>query len=229
MLAERRKIKVVGLDFSLDAANVAWRRAGVPAVCATLSRAPLAPGSCAAITMFHVLEHLYDPASYLECRARAAAPGWPPDRPGSQRRLLAVSAVRRALERNRRAAPSDRFPTEAIWTRCWIIAVSRFCATSIFRCATIPPGMATSLAPGLDPMARRLRHVEETPRQRLWKDLAVRRAGVRLPPVHAARSRLPRRVHHHGGGAQKIVIYDRLRRRDARAGAPLRPAFRGVD
>ena len=34
-----------------------------------------------------------------------------------------------------------------------------------------PAGMATSLAPWLDPMARRLRHVEETPRQRLWKDL----------------------------------------------------------
>src|SRR6266852_3540148 len=39
LLAERGlKNHVVGLDFSLDAANVAWRRAGVPAVCASLSR-----------------------------------------------------------------------------------------------------------------------------------------------------------------------------------------------
>jgi SAM-dependent methyltransferase len=93
MLGERRKSKVVGLDFSLDAANVAWRRAGVPAVCATLTRAPLAPGSCAAITMFHVLEHLYDPAS-------------------SQRGLLAISFVRRAVERNRRPTPPGRFPLD---------------------------------------------------------------------------------------------------------------------
>ena len=34
-----------------------------------------------------------------------------------------------------------------------------------------PAGVATSLAPRLDPMARRLRHVAETPRQRLLKDL----------------------------------------------------------
>jgi hypothetical protein len=31
--------------------------------------------------------------------------------------------------------------------------------------------MATSIAPSLDPMARRLRHVVETPKERLWKDL----------------------------------------------------------
>ena len=38
----------------------------MPTVCASLSRAPFAPGSCAAITMFHVLEHLYDPHAYVE-------------------------------------------------------------------------------------------------------------------------------------------------------------------
>src|SRR5213593_2237589 len=65
MLAERG-YRVAGLDFSHDAARLAWRGNGVPAVCATLSRAPFAPGSCAAVTMFHVLEHLYDPASYLD-------------------------------------------------------------------------------------------------------------------------------------------------------------------
>ncbi|MGH9593054.1 MAG: class I SAM-dependent methyltransferase, partial [Bryobacteraceae bacterium] len=70
MLAERGVRKnvgpIAGLDFSLDAAGAAWRRAGVPVACGTLSRAPFAPGSCAAVTMFHVLEHLYDAASYLE-------------------------------------------------------------------------------------------------------------------------------------------------------------------
>lgn len=42
--------------------------------------------------------------------------------------------------------------------------------------------MATSLAPMLDPMARRLRHTEETSRQRLWKDLLyVALIGASLP------------------------------------------------
>src|SRR4029079_5907411 len=58
----------------LDAANVAWRRAGVPAMCATLSRAPIAPGSCAAITMFHVLEHLYDPGCSLAAARQLLRP-----------------------------------------------------------------------------------------------------------------------------------------------------------
>jgi hypothetical protein len=34
-----------------------------------------------------------------------------------------------------------------------------------------PAGLATSLAPRLDPMARRVRHIAETSRQRLAKDL----------------------------------------------------------
>ena len=74
MLSERGVKHVAGLDFSLDAASVAWRRAGVPAVCATLSRPPFPPASCAAITMFHVLEHLYDPAIYLEAAHQLLRP-----------------------------------------------------------------------------------------------------------------------------------------------------------
>ncbi len=170
MLAERRKTKVVGLDFSLDAANVAWRRGGVPAVCATLTRAPLAPESCAAITMFHVLEHLYDPASYLE----------------SARELL---------------RPDGRLIVQVPNAACWQfllfgerwngIDVPRHlfdfrlkdvdmlldsCGFEILRHKHFslrdnPAGMATSIAPSLDPMARRMRRVEESPRLRLWRDL----------------------------------------------------------
>jgi hypothetical protein len=35
-----------------------------------------------------------------------------------------------------------------------------------------PPGMATSIAPQLDPMSRRVRKIPETERQRFWKNLA---------------------------------------------------------
>ena len=42
--------------------------------------------------------------------------------------------------------------------------------------------MATSLAPSLDPMARRIRQVKETPRRHLFKDLLyLALVGVSLP------------------------------------------------
>jgi hypothetical protein len=55
---------LTGLDFSIDAAHaacgaLAFRRS------ADRFEAPFANGSCAAVTMFHVLEHLYDPGEYL--------------------------------------------------------------------------------------------------------------------------------------------------------------------
>jgi SAM-dependent methyltransferase len=170
MLAERRKSKVVGLDFSLDAANVAWRRAGVPAVCATLTRAPIAPGSCAAITMFHVLEHLYDPASYLESARELLRP--------DGRLIVQVpnAACWQFLLFGERWNGID-VPRHLVDFRLSDLdSLLDHCGFEILRHKHFslrdnPAGMATSLAPGLDPMARRMRHVEESPRRRLWRDL----------------------------------------------------------
>ena len=170
MLAERRKSKVVGLDFSLDAANVAWRRAGVPAVCATLTRAPIAPGSCAAITMFHVLEHLYDPASYLESARELLRP--------DGRLIVQVpnAACWQFLLFGERWNGID-VPRHLVDFRLSDLdSLLDHCGFEILRHKHFslrdnPAGMATSLAPGLDPMARRMRHVEESPRLRLWRDL----------------------------------------------------------
>lgn len=74
LLAGRGWSPLAGIDFSLDAATAAWRGHGVPALCGTLSRAPFADGSCALITMFNVLQHLYDPVSYLDAARRLLAP-----------------------------------------------------------------------------------------------------------------------------------------------------------
>lgn len=74
MLADRGHPNVVGLHFGLDTATVAFSEAGVRSVCGTLSRAPFPPGSCAAITLFHVLEHLYEPAGYLDAAHQLLAP-----------------------------------------------------------------------------------------------------------------------------------------------------------
>lgn len=181
MLSERRQVRVAGLDFSLDAANVAWRRSGVPAVCATLSRAPFAPETCAAITMFHVVEHLYEPASYLEGARQLLRP--------EGRLILQVPNAAcwqflllgerwNGIDVPRHLINFRLSDIERLLAHCGFEIVR----TKHFSLRDNPAGMATSLAPMLDPMARRLREVAETPRERLWKDLIyVALVGACLP------------------------------------------------
>jgi hypothetical protein len=49
-----------------------------------------------------------------------------------------------------------------------------------------PAGLASSLAPGLDPMARRVRRIPETPAIRLARDLAYFALAVAALPLAAA-------------------------------------------
>ena len=146
-MLRRRGHKVAGLDFSIAAAATAWRHHGVPVMCGSLSSAPLQPGSCAAITMFHVLEHLYDPAAYLDsAHALLAADG---------RLIVQVPNV-----------SSWQF---LIFGEMWNgVDVPRHLID--FR--DNPAGLASSLAPALDPMARRVRNLRESATGKLWKDLA---------------------------------------------------------
>ena len=162
--------RLAGLDFSLDAANMTWRRAGVPAVCATLSRAPFAPGSCAVITMFHVLEHLYDPSSYLEGARQLLEP--------EGRLVVQVpnAACWQFLLMGERWSGID-VPRHLIDFRLKDLdLLLETCGFEVLRHKHFslrdnPAGMATSLAPGLDPMARRVRKVTETRWRRWLKDL----------------------------------------------------------
>jgi SAM-dependent methyltransferase len=181
MLAERGAKRVVGLDFSLDAANVAWRRAGVPAICGTLSHPPLPNGSCAAVTMFHVLEHLYDPATYLDAAHKLLRP--------DGRLIIQVpnAACWQFLLLGERWNGVD-VPRHLINYRLSDIdTLLNSCGFEVLRYKHFslrdnPAGMATSLAPTLDPMARRLRHVVETSRQRMLKDfLYLALVGISLP------------------------------------------------
>jgi len=170
MLSERRNVRVAGLDFSLDAASMAWRRAGVPAVCATLSRPPFAPESCAAITMFHVLEHLYDPPSYLDAAHKLLRPDGRlilqvPNAACWQ--FLLLGERWNGIDVPRHLTDFRLSDIDSLLSSCGF-EVLRY---KHFSLRDNPAGMATSLAPMLDPMARRLRGVVETPRQRLWKDL----------------------------------------------------------
>jgi SAM-dependent methyltransferase len=74
VLAAHGKGPLVGVDFSLDAATAAWREHHVPVICGSLTSAPFADESCSLITMFQVLQHLYNPVDYLDTAHRLLAP-----------------------------------------------------------------------------------------------------------------------------------------------------------
>lgn len=160
----------IGLDFSIDAARVAWTTNGVPVACGALPRSPFRRASFAAVTMFHVLEHLYDPAAYLEAAHRLLMPGG---------RLIV------------------QVPNAACWQfllfgEAWngldiprhlidfkeqdLVNLLEYSGFEVLRRKHFslrdnPAGLASTLAPSLDPMARRIRRAEETGRKRLFKDL----------------------------------------------------------
>jgi SAM-dependent methyltransferase len=170
MLAERGRANLAGLDFSLDAAIAAWTRAGVPVICGTLSPAPFAPGGCAVVTLFQVLEHLYQPASYLESARELLAP--------EGRLIVQVPNVAcwqflllgehwNGIDVPRHLLDFRLADLETLLEKCGFEVLRR----KHFSLRDNPAGMASSLAPRLDPMARRLRHASETTGMRLWKDV----------------------------------------------------------
>lgn len=188
MLARRGRKRVFGLDFALDAATATSSKAGVPAVCATLSRAPFAPESCAAVTMFHVLEHLYDPGSYLHAAHQLLRPDGRlivqvPNAACWQ--FLLLGDRWNGLDVPRHLIDFRLSDLDTLLDHCGFEVLRH----KHFSLRDNPAGLATSLAPSLDPMARRLRHVPETPRARMWKDslyLALVTAALPFTVLEAA-------------------------------------------
>lgn len=169
LLRERGR-KVMGLDFSMDAARTAWTVNRVPAMCGTLSRAPLRPGSFAVITMFHVLEHLYNPASYVEeahkllesdGRLVVQVPN------ASSWQFLLFGQNWNGIDVPRHLVNFKERDISALLESCGFEILRR----KYFSLRDNPAGMATSIAASLDPMSRRVRKVRETPPIRLAKDL----------------------------------------------------------
>ncbi|HUB78261.1 MAG TPA: class I SAM-dependent methyltransferase [Bryobacteraceae bacterium] len=170
-MMRRRGFPVVGLDSSHDAAAAAWRHHRVTALVADLEHAPFRPGSFAGITMSHVLEHLADPCVYLAAAHRLLVPNgrliiFVPNASSLQfaifgRRWNGLDVPRHLFDYRDRDVEN-------------ILDMMRFAVVrrSYFSLRDNPAGFATSLAPGLDPMARRVRKVPEGPAGRLAKDLA---------------------------------------------------------
>jgi SAM-dependent methyltransferase len=180
MLAERG-VSVAGLDFAWSAAAVAWRRNGVPTVCASLEKAPLKPGSCSVVTMFHVLEHLYDPAAYIDAAGELLKPEGRlvlqvPNAASWQFRLFGKRW--NGIDVPRHLINFKESDMVLLLEHCGFEVVRR----KHFSLRDNPAGLATTLATGLDPMARRIRQNGDGPGLRLVKDAAyLALAGLCLP------------------------------------------------
>ncbi|MBK9166913.1 MAG: class I SAM-dependent methyltransferase [Bryobacterales bacterium] len=169
-MLHERGLRVLGLDFALSAASAAWRHNAVPAICGTLSQAPLPDASCSVVTMFHVLEHLYDPRAYLDTAHRLLKPGGRlvvqvPN--ASCWQFLLLGEMWNGLDIPRHLFDFRSRDLEILLESCGFEVVRR----KYFSLRDNPAGLVSSLWPGLDPMARLLRGVPEGPTLRLLKNL----------------------------------------------------------
>lgn len=163
--------RVVGLDFSPGAASVAWSTNGVPVAVGALPRAPFRPGAFSIITMFHVLEHVYEPTAYLQAARKLLQPGG--------RLVIQVpnAACWQFLLFGENWNGLD-IPRHLIdYKEDDLAKLLDFCGFEVLRRKHFslrdnPAGLATTLALGLDPMSRRIRHLPETPNAKLLKDAA---------------------------------------------------------
>jgi SAM-dependent methyltransferase len=161
--------RVVGLDYSVDAAAVAWGTNAVPVACAALPRAPFRKGTFSVITMFHVLEHLFDPITYIDAARDLLQPGGRlviqvPNTACWQFLLFGESW--NGLDIPRHLINFKESDLRHLLEDCGFEVLR----SKHFSLRDNPTGFATSLAPALDPMSRRVRRVAETPNLKLLKD-----------------------------------------------------------
>ncbi len=169
-MMRERGFRVLGLDFSREAAAIAWSRHRAPAVCAMLEHSPFRAGSVAGLTMFHVVEHLYDPRTYLAAAHDLLAPDGRlivqvPNAACWQFKVLGRSW--NGVDVPRHLFDFRDRDLEMLMAACGFEVLRR----KYFSLRDNPAGLASSLAPSLDPMARRVRKMREGPGGRLAKDL----------------------------------------------------------
>jgi SAM-dependent methyltransferase len=170
-MMRERGFRVVGLDNSAAAAGIAWSRQCVPSVCGELEHAPLRAGGFAAITMFHVLEHVHDPRAYVSAAHHLLAPGGMliaqvPNAACWQFRLL--GRFWSGLDVPRHLFDFRADDLERLLESCGFTVLRR----KYFSWRDNPASLASSLAPSLDPMGRRTRRVTESAVGHIVKDLA---------------------------------------------------------
>jgi SAM-dependent methyltransferase len=152
--------RLVGLDFSVDSAAMAWSQNAVPAVCGALPSAPFPAGTFSVITMFQVLEHLYDPSVYIEVAAQLLCP--------EGRLIVQVpnASSWQFLLLGERWSGLDIPRHLLLFKQQDLENLLQFCGFEIVRKKRFslrddPLMLATSLAPGLSPEVRGSRGVDE--------------------------------------------------------------------
>ncbi len=165
----RRGAKVVGFDFSPQAARVAWRRNLVPAVSGIATQAPFRPGSFGTVTMFHVLEHLSQPHVLLQAvhpllrdegRLYVQVPN------AASWQFLLFGELWSGIDIPRHMIHFRASDLVGLVEECGY----RVLRTKFFSLRDNPAGLATSLWPQLEPMSRRVREVREVLPVRLFKN-----------------------------------------------------------
>ena len=150
-----RGIRAVALDIAPAAAQLS-ACGGVPAVAADFAQAPFADGAWDAIAMFHMIEHVPDPRAHLiEAHRILAADGRlivaAPNFDSLQRRIFGTRWNGMDIPRH-----LHHFRVRDLQA---LLEQSGFRVkrTRYFSWRDSPAGVATTLAPGLDPMARAIR------------------------------------------------------------------------
>ncbi len=161
---------VMGLDNSRQAAKLAWKQNGVAVVCGDLSHSPVVNESCAAVTMFHVLEHLLDPVAYLHSARALLRPNGrlivqTPN--ASSWQFLMFGEHWNGVDVPRHLINYRQKDLENVLEYAGFEIVRR----KQFSLRDNPAGFASSAAPHLDPMARRVRGIRESAPLKTFKDL----------------------------------------------------------
>jgi SAM-dependent methyltransferase len=181
-LLRERGVKGFGLDISARAAALAWKRNGAPVVCGLLPEAPLRPGACGAVMMYHVLEHLPEPKAYLDAAAALLARGGRlivqvPNAACWQLRVFGRRWNGLDVPRHLHDYRSGDVLRLLEGSGFEVLRVKHFSLRDN------PAGLATTLAPGLDPMARRVRGANESGAGRLARDLVYFALVVAAMPL----------------------------------------------
>src|SRR5260370_19602948 len=171
-LLRERGLLVLGLETSLPAAASDWKRNGGGVVCGDLSQSPVERGTCAVVTMFHVLEHLHDPVSYLRSARDLLVPGGRlvvqvPN--ASCWQFLMFGEHWNGVDVPRHLVNYRERDLESLLDYCGFQVVRR----KHFSLRDNPPGFASSIAPRLDPMARRVGQLRAFDLPKLLKNSTV--------------------------------------------------------
>lgn len=184
-------MRVFGLDVSVEAARTAEAQNAVHVAVGDLRRAPFVAGQWDLITMYHVLEHVHDPREFLRAARELLAP---------QGRLIAqvpnIDCLQyRMLGGKWSGLDIPRHLHE--FRTSDMVRMMEACGFVVERVKHFswrdnPAGLATSLLPSLDPVARVIRKLDSGPVSKLCKDLAYFGVMIACIPFAAFESALGR-------------------------------------